>query len=249
MLKIMAVCKVLTHNELVNPNEDLNIEIKNYKSELESLYKIKTDGCIIRSRADCVEYGEKNSKYFINLEKRNQKRKVITKLMSEHGDVITGGKEILDEEKTFYQKLYETCNPLDCDLNSILDNIDAPKLDIVIQNKCEGLITISECSDALKNMPNNKTPGTDGFPTEFYKFFYKDIRKNLLDSFNFSFNNGKLSTDQRRGIINLIPKPDKDPTYLKHWRPISLLNTDYKILAKCIASRMKNVLPGIIHND
>ena len=32
-------------------------------------------------------------------------------------------------------------------------------------------------------MPNNKTPGTDGLPTEFYKFFFKDISKNLLDSF------------------------------------------------------------------
>ena len=64
-------------------------------------------------------------------------------------------------------------------------------------------------------MPNNKTPGSDGLPTDFYKFFFKDISKNLLDSFNFSFRNGKLSADQRRGIISLIPKPDKDPSFLK----------------------------------
>ena len=61
------------------------------------------------------------------------------------------------------------------------------------------MITLNECSNVLRDMPNNKTPGTDGLPTEFYKFFFKDISKNLLDSFNFSFRNGKLSADQRKG--------------------------------------------------
>jgi hypothetical protein len=98
-------------------------------------------------------------------------------------------------------------------------------------------------------MSNNKTPGTDGFPVEFYKFFFNDISKNIVDSFNYSFRNGKLSPDQRRGIIKLIPKKDNDPTFLKNWRPISLLNTDYKILTKCIASRLRKVLPHIINSD
>ena len=62
---------------------------------------------------------------------------------------------------------------------------------------------------------------------------------NLIDSFDFSFHNGKLSADQRRGIINLIPKQDKDPSILKNWRPISILNTDYKLLTKYIANRLK----------
>ena len=61
--------------------------------------------------------------------------------------------------------------------------------------------------------------------------------------------NGKLSADQRRGIINLIPKPDKNPSILKNWRPISLLNTDYKILTKGIANRLRVVLPDIIDSD
>jgi len=98
-------------------------------------------------------------------------------------------------------------------------------------------------------MSNNKTPGTDGLPVDFYKMFFNDISKNMVDCFNYSFQSSKLTCDQRRGIINLIPKKDNDPTFLKNWRPISLLNTDYKILTKCIASRLKNVLPFIIHND
>ena len=114
---------------------------------------------------------------------------------------------------------------------------------------CEGNITMQECIDALKTMPNNKTPGTDGFPPEFYKYFIQDVGQYLLRRFQYSFDNRVLSIDQRSGIINLIPKKDKDPLYLDNWRPISILNTDYKIIAKCLALRLKKVLPEIISND
>jgi hypothetical protein len=70
-----------------------------------------------------------------------------------------------------------------------------------------------------------------------------------MDSINSAKQTGKLSIDQRRGIINLIPKKNKDPRYLKNWRPISLLNTDYKIITKVLASRLKDVLPTVINPD
>ena len=233
----------------INPTNDLSDEIKQRNADLETLYKVKTKGCIVRSRANHIEFGERNSKYFINLEKRNQKRKVIKKLMLENGDVLTDSDDILNAEKHFYEQLYTSCEPDDCNLNDLLVDINATKLDNEAQMSCEGRLSIKECSSALRTMPNNKTPGSDGLPTEFYKFFFNDIIKNLIDSFDFSFRNGRLSADQRRGIINLIPKPDKDPSFLKNWRPISLLNTDYKLLTKCIANRLKIVLPDIIHSD
>ena len=54
---------------------------------------------------------------------------------------------------------------------------------------------------------------------------------------------------QRRGIIKLIPKKDAEPYFIKNWLPISLLNCDYKIAAKAIANRFKQVLPILIDND
>jgi hypothetical protein len=62
-------------------------------------------------------------------------------------------------------------------------------------------------------------------------------------------NKGELSTEQKRGVINLIPKKEKDIRQLKNWRPISLLNTDYKILTKTLATRLKKVLPDVINDD
>ena len=107
-----------------------------------------------------------------------------------------------------------------------------PKLDHAQKLTCEGLITLQESLTVLKSMPNNKTPGTDGIPAECYKFFFKDVDQIVVDSFNYAFKYGKLSPDQRRVIINIIPKKDKNPTYLRNWRPISLLNTDYKLASK-----------------
>ena len=52
-----------------------------------------------------------------------------------------------------------------------------------------------------------------------------------------------------RGLITLIPKKNKPANFLKNWRPIILLNCDYKIAAKSIASRIRKVLPKIINND
>ena len=58
-----------------------------------------------------------------------------------------------------------------------------------------------------------------------------------------------LSSDQRRGVITLVPKKGKDLCMLKHWRPISLLNVDYKILTNVLAMRLQTVLDKIISHD
>ena len=98
-------------------------------------------------------------------------------------------------------------------------------------------------------MPNSKSPGTDGFPAEFYKVFWIDLKNILMSCYSFAFRTGQLSTSQRRGIISLIPKKDPIPFLLKNWHPISLLNTDYKIVTKCISSRLKQVLLSIARPD
>ena len=58
-----------------------------------------------------------------------------------------------------------------------------------------------------------------------------------------------MSNDQRRGILNLIPKANKDLRHLKNWRPVTILNTDYKILTKVLANRLQPLLEKIITSD
>ena len=58
-----------------------------------------------------------------------------------------------------------------------------------------------------------------------------------------------MSVSQKRGIITCIPKGDKPRQYMKNWRPISLLNTIYKLGSSCIAERLKSILSLLINND
>ena len=98
-------------------------------------------------------------------------------------------------------------------------------------------------------MKNGKSPGIDGFSTDFYKFFWNDIREYVLNSLNYAYDNGLLSVTQKQGVISCLPKEGKSKEYLKNWRPISLLNVDYKIGTSCIAQRIKTVLTKLISNS
>jgi hypothetical protein len=71
----------------------------------------------------------------------------------------------------------------------------------------------------------------------------------VIDSYQYTYDLNEMSISQRQSIITLLPKPEKDTKYLKNWRPISLLNIDYKLMTKCLAFRLKKVLPNIIHSD
>jgi len=81
--------------------------MERYKSELESMYDKKVEGLIIGARARWHEHGEKNSKYFLNLEKRNHIKKHIRKLYFS-GVISTDPLSIMNAQKEFYTKLYSS---------------------------------------------------------------------------------------------------------------------------------------------
>ena len=101
----------------------------------------------------------------------------------------------------------------------------------------------------MKCMPNNKSPGNDGFTKEFYNFFWDDIKDFLVNSINFAYDKKEFSISQRQAIIKLIEKKNSDKRYIKNWRPISLLNVDYKIASKALAERLKKVLPKLVSHE
>ena len=79
--------------------------------------------------------------------------------------------------------------------------------------------------------------------------FWPDISTPLVNALNHAYETDQLSITQKRGIIKHIPKNDAEPYFIKNWRPLTLLNCDYKIAVKAIANRLKNVLPTLINHD
>ena len=92
------------------PNRTID-QYNEIKKELEHISFTRANGSCIRSKAWWYQFGERSTKYFLNLEHRNYINKSITKLIKDNGNTITDPDEILDEQKTFYENLYASQRP------------------------------------------------------------------------------------------------------------------------------------------
>ena len=212
-------------------NNQIICDIHNTRLRLQKIMQYKTKGAILRSKVRWHESGERNTRYFYNLEKQNYEKKTMTKLKRSNGTFTSDQFQILREQMDYYKRLYTSDKQpenLNDSESAFSENI-AP-LDDTDKLMCEGKVSAEECLKALNDFKNEKLPGTDGLPAEFYKYFWKELHLDMINSFNFAFDTGTLSISQRRGIITLIPKPNKDTTSLENLRPIDLflmLTTKY----------------------
>ena len=191
---------------------------------------------MFRAKFRWVENGERPTKYFFNLEKRNYNRKTISELRLQDESTINNENVILDQIEIFYKNLYtseESFSDEECDL--FIRNLEIPILLDEDRDNLEGQLTYDECRKALETFQNDKAPGEDGVTIEFYKYFFDLLGNDLLAGFNEAHAKGELSISQRRGIITLTPKEDGSLLELSNWRPITLLNVDFKIAAKAIS--------------
>ncbi len=230
----------------VGGNADIKERYASVQREFESIQAEKAQGAVLRSKANLIEYDEKNTKFFLDLEKTNYEKKHIKTLVTDTGTIHDPSK-VLDEEKRFYKALYT--EPLHNRPDDAFFLEGLPQLDEEQKALIERDLTLEECSKALKSLANKKSPGSDGFTTDFYKFFWPDIKNIVFASIKYAFQANELSIDQKRGVIVLVPKKGKDSRLLKNWRPISLLNTDYKILAKILADRLQKIIAKLVHSD
>ena len=173
----------------------------------------------------------------------------MSELIDDTGKHISDATDILNEQRNFYQNLYSSRRH-DNSLKDILHNSSFFSHDVQLtdglKETCEGNLTYKECGEALKNMANGKSPGSDGFTSEFYKFFWGDIGPFVYRSLSYGYKMGRFSDFQYQSVITCILKEGKDRRLMSNWRPISLLNVDMKIATSVIASRLKTVLPHII---
>ena len=115
----------------------------------------------------------------------------------------------------------------------------------------DGRLALIECKEALWDLARGKRPGTDGIPPEFYRMYWEELGQELCAVLNEAFDDleefPRLSRSQRRGFTVLIYKGKGDRDSVVWYRPITLLNADYKILAKALAKRLGLALVDLIH--
>ena len=217
--------------------------IADLTNELNKLQVQRTEGAILRSKADFAELGEKPTKYYYNLEKSRFNKKTIQRLKVDN-QYITNDKQIGEALTRYYKNLYTSNHTVD---KIYLQSLDTPKLPDQQRKELDKDITQLEVAQAIRDLPNNKVGGTDGLPIQFYKMFYPKLKNFLYELLVEIIKEGQLHLSARQGIISLLEKTGKDPLLIENWRPISLLCSDYKIFAKIIAKRLQATLQDLLH--
>ena len=240
---LQSLYKELDQNTENREVEIIEDGIKQTKNKLSVLQQEKTESAIFRSKCQYIRDGEKNSKYFFSLEKKRYNEKNMKCLITEKGKKIVNMSEILYQQTLFFEELYSKDPNVYFKMEP--KNTD-PKLNIIEKNFCESDLTEGELFDAMMTLRSNKCCGGDGLSIEFYRTFYKKIKSHMLRMFKHAKINNLLPLSTRRGMISLLPKPKKDSRYLKNVRALTLLNSDYKVLAKALDNRLKTVIPNLI---
>ncbi|XP_056692196.1 uncharacterized protein [Spinacia oleracea] len=188
------------------------------------------------------KFGDYNTKYFHTLAKIKKAQGKILTLQNNLGDWITDQKSLRNLATTYFVNLFTTTHFSSLLNSSTIGNIG---LDDSKKSMFLARVTLDEVRLNLFNMDPTKSPGPDGIQPIFFQRFWSDMNISLSTFCVSCFENGKIPAEINYSYIALIPKI-QGPSSITEFRPIGLCNTIYKLIAKIISSRLKQVLHRIV---
>ena len=222
-------------------------ERDNLLKEKKTIFENRAEGAKIRSRVNWFEQGETSSKYFHNLEKRKAKEKLWEGILDKDGNYKIGTESVLDRQVEFYKELYSKGETSHQAQQKFLSNI-TKTLSSESKIKLEMDITFTELTKSVQNMKTNKSPGPDGIISEFYQTFWHLIGPVFYEMIKNMYGSGEMTFTQYQSLITLLYKKGVRED-IRNWRPISLLNCDYKIISKMFSNRLREVMHELINED
>lgn len=216
------------------------------RQELSSFLQERVKGALVRSRFTSVQDMDAPTSFFFNLEKSVSQTKQMDCLRLPDGRVTTDPTEMRQHAVDFYGSLFRREDGDGDSMDQLLQGL--PQLTSEDRAVLDASISLEELTAAVTKMASGKAPGLDGLPAEFYKHFWKVLGADLWEVLQESSQIGLMPPSCRHAVLSLLPKKG-DLALLKNWRPVALLCTDYKLLSKVLANRLKNFLDLIIHRD
>ena len=214
-------------------------EVKVLENQLMDIHATVAEGATIRARVKCWEEGERSTRYFYQLEKIHGKDQLWDEIIDQDENILQGTDNIQKVQVRFYKDLHAS---QEFENNAMTEHkfLSAAPRQLVLESKekLERDITLEEITKALSKMMNNKSPGQDGICIEFYKIYWFIIKNDFHEVIINGLEHNQLPYSQYLAIIKLLYKKG-NRLDIKNWRPISLLNTDFKILSKTLAERIK----------
>ena len=217
------------------------------KHELKLKEENKHEGNRIRAKIEKFHNDEKQTKYYFKKEQKRGETKQINILIDSNEETIEDKDDIIEEIENFYGDLYKTEHH---NVKQAIENLKFIK-DRLSKSDNEVLndeITEMEIKKAIWRMKNEKSPGEDGLPREFYHKYFHLLKEEMSELFNNIKLDKQQPESQKNALIKLLYKKG-DHRNLKNWRPVSLLNVDYKILTKILTNRLSNFLHKIVPEE
>jgi hypothetical protein len=161
---------------------------------------------------------------------------LINKIRNEKGGITTDPEETQNTIRSFYKRIYSTkLENLD-EMNKFLHRYQVSKLNQDQVNDLNSSISPKEIEAVINSLPTKNSLGPDGFTAEFYQIFKEDIIPDLHKLFHKIEAEGTLANSFYEATITLILKPQKGPTKIENFRPISLMNIDETIINKILSN-------------
>ena len=183
--------------------ESTEAQIYKLKQDLNALLSEQAMGSVIRSRSNWEFAADRPSRYFLNLEKRNYCAKTIYRLELDSGTTVSDQTKIRAVMKEYYENLYTSRGSIDYDY---IKDLEAPKITEELKKELDSPLTLVEMSRAIKSMANQKCPGTDGLPVDFYKIFYAKLKNTLFEVYTEVVEDGVFHLSARKRYYFIASK-------------------------------------------
>lgn len=233
-------------------NDMVSQELKKCRQDLNDLLNEKAEGALRFANQKYYEQGNKGSRVLAFQLRKMQANRTVQKVTCPSANkLVSHPREIANAFSEYYKQLYDSV-PISNKTEKIkqfLQQINLTKLNEIEAKALVETITEEEIKFVIGKLKNNKSPGADGFPGEFYKHFQEEITPLLHRVFNYALRAKDPPKTWAEAIISVIHKEGKEPTQCASYRPISLLCNDVKILSAVIARRLQKIINKIINPD
>jgi hypothetical protein len=195
----------------------------------------------LRSRATWLQCGDSNSSYFHKVASYNRNKKTIWSIDSANGGVIRGQKDLLTEAATYFTLQYKASNTQNLPEKASTASLFPRMITAEEATELSKPVTLAELKDILHHFKKERSPGPDGWTTEFFIYFFELVGEDLLQMVEDSRLKGKIAGGLNSTFLVMIPK-ENNPHSFNDYRPIALCNLVYKVIAKVISNRIKPYL-------